>query len=391
MGSLCHKALQIISELCLGGQVEREKCAGIFPLETARQGIGGTGTGTGPAAPGRRARPAAAAAGRAAPAWAAGERNFFLCLPCVRRGRRGGSHTARFKIVSPSQPAEAPAPGKQREKRRDRRAAAGCPPRLGWGPAPRGRTRGRGRGCRHGAGERGEAPRGEKPRPACEPRRRLEPRLRRRPLFPAAPPVAPRAPRLPRLPPAAPLQQGFPRGGSFSSCKARTRAVARVRGAAGKGQCPMRRLRAGSCSFRSVPCRAATAPRVVRARSPSRFSPAAPPCLARRAGGTEQAGGRRPGGSAGGGGGAGGGEGGRPAGTAPGAPRAPDAARRAAARRSRALSEEGCEILRVPSVSRCGRQESFLTAGGNRWGQGSPPVRSRTRPGKFGGGELGLI
>ncbi|NXN92422.1 SYT10 protein, partial [Rhinopomastus cyanomelas] len=42
VGSLCHKALQIISELCLGGQVEREKCAGIFPLETARQGIGGT-------------------------------------------------------------------------------------------------------------------------------------------------------------------------------------------------------------------------------------------------------------------------------------------------------------------------------------------------------------
>ncbi|GAB0177005.1 synaptotagmin-10 [Grus japonensis] len=44
VGSLCHKALQIISELCLGGQVEREKCAGIFPLETARQGIGGTDT-----------------------------------------------------------------------------------------------------------------------------------------------------------------------------------------------------------------------------------------------------------------------------------------------------------------------------------------------------------
>ncbi|RLW01788.1 hypothetical protein DV515_00007792 [Chloebia gouldiae] len=42
VGSLCHKALQIISELCLGGQVEREKCAGIFPLESSRQGIGGT-------------------------------------------------------------------------------------------------------------------------------------------------------------------------------------------------------------------------------------------------------------------------------------------------------------------------------------------------------------
>uniref|UniRef100_A0A674I9H8 Synaptotagmin 10 n=1 Tax=Terrapene triunguis TaxID=2587831 RepID=A0A674I9H8_9SAUR len=43
VGSLCHKALQIISELCLGGQVEREKCSGIFfPLETTKQGIGST-------------------------------------------------------------------------------------------------------------------------------------------------------------------------------------------------------------------------------------------------------------------------------------------------------------------------------------------------------------
>ncbi|KAL8222126.1 UNVERIFIED_CONTAM: hypothetical protein K2H54_074994 [Gekko kuhli] len=39
MGSLCHKALQIISELCLGGQVELEKCSGIFPLETTNQGV----------------------------------------------------------------------------------------------------------------------------------------------------------------------------------------------------------------------------------------------------------------------------------------------------------------------------------------------------------------
>lgn len=43
VGSLCHKALQIISELCLGGQVEWEKCSGIFPLETTKQGIGTTG------------------------------------------------------------------------------------------------------------------------------------------------------------------------------------------------------------------------------------------------------------------------------------------------------------------------------------------------------------
>lgn len=57
VGSLCHKALQIISELCLGGQVEREKCAGIFPLETSRQGISGTGTGNGPSTPGSGRRP----------------------------------------------------------------------------------------------------------------------------------------------------------------------------------------------------------------------------------------------------------------------------------------------------------------------------------------------
>ncbi|KAJ6660061.1 hypothetical protein lerEdw1_018259 [Lerista edwardsae] len=39
VGSLCHKALQIISELCLGGKVELEKCSGIFPLETTNQDI----------------------------------------------------------------------------------------------------------------------------------------------------------------------------------------------------------------------------------------------------------------------------------------------------------------------------------------------------------------
>lgn len=43
VGSLCHKALQIISELCLGGKVELEKCSGIFPLETTNQGISRTG------------------------------------------------------------------------------------------------------------------------------------------------------------------------------------------------------------------------------------------------------------------------------------------------------------------------------------------------------------
>ncbi|KAK9400077.1 synaptotagmin-10 [Crotalus adamanteus] len=43
VSGLCHKALQIISELCLGGQVELEKCSGIFPLETSSQGISRTG------------------------------------------------------------------------------------------------------------------------------------------------------------------------------------------------------------------------------------------------------------------------------------------------------------------------------------------------------------
>ncbi|XP_030070460.1 synaptotagmin-10 [Microcaecilia unicolor] len=38
--SLCQKALQIVSELCLGGQVEWEKCTGIFPLEGTRQSGG---------------------------------------------------------------------------------------------------------------------------------------------------------------------------------------------------------------------------------------------------------------------------------------------------------------------------------------------------------------
>uniref|UniRef100_A0A8C6XQP7 Synaptotagmin 10 n=1 Tax=Naja naja TaxID=35670 RepID=A0A8C6XQP7_NAJNA len=42
VSGLCHKALQIISELCLGGQVELEKCSGIFPVETSNQGISRT-------------------------------------------------------------------------------------------------------------------------------------------------------------------------------------------------------------------------------------------------------------------------------------------------------------------------------------------------------------
>ncbi|MGH0117228.1 UNVERIFIED_CONTAM: hypothetical protein FKN15_046149 [Acipenser sinensis] len=37
--SLCKKALQIVSDLCLGGQVESEKCLGIFPVERSKPDI----------------------------------------------------------------------------------------------------------------------------------------------------------------------------------------------------------------------------------------------------------------------------------------------------------------------------------------------------------------
>ncbi|XP_028307180.1 synaptotagmin-10 isoform X1 [Gouania willdenowi] len=38
--TLCHRALQIVTELCLTGHVEREKCADIFPLESHIAGKG---------------------------------------------------------------------------------------------------------------------------------------------------------------------------------------------------------------------------------------------------------------------------------------------------------------------------------------------------------------
>ncbi|XP_066525142.1 synaptotagmin-10 isoform X2 [Hoplias malabaricus] len=38
--SLCHRALQIITELCLAGHVEREKCSDIFPMESNIPGKG---------------------------------------------------------------------------------------------------------------------------------------------------------------------------------------------------------------------------------------------------------------------------------------------------------------------------------------------------------------
>ncbi|XP_023206392.1 synaptotagmin-10 isoform X3 [Xiphophorus maculatus] len=38
--TLCQRALQIVTELCLAGHVDREKCADIFPLESSIQGKG---------------------------------------------------------------------------------------------------------------------------------------------------------------------------------------------------------------------------------------------------------------------------------------------------------------------------------------------------------------
>ncbi|MEJ1271346.1 hypothetical protein NN561_002183 [Cricetulus griseus] len=44
VSSLCQKALHIITELCFAGQVEWDKCSGIFPADRSSQGGGGTGT-----------------------------------------------------------------------------------------------------------------------------------------------------------------------------------------------------------------------------------------------------------------------------------------------------------------------------------------------------------
>lgn len=43
MNSLCQKALHIVTELCFAGQVEWEKCSGIFPRDRGSQGGGSTG------------------------------------------------------------------------------------------------------------------------------------------------------------------------------------------------------------------------------------------------------------------------------------------------------------------------------------------------------------
>lgn len=61
MNSLCQKALHIVTELCFAGQVEWEKCSGIFPRDRGSQGGGSTGNRGGegrvPEAP--RSRPRA--------------------------------------------------------------------------------------------------------------------------------------------------------------------------------------------------------------------------------------------------------------------------------------------------------------------------------------------
>lgn len=43
VSSLCQKALHIVTELCFAGQVEWEKCSGIFPPDRGSQGGGSTG------------------------------------------------------------------------------------------------------------------------------------------------------------------------------------------------------------------------------------------------------------------------------------------------------------------------------------------------------------
>lgn len=43
--TLCQRAFQIVTELCLTGHVDREKCAGIFPLDSTIPGIGHAGFG----------------------------------------------------------------------------------------------------------------------------------------------------------------------------------------------------------------------------------------------------------------------------------------------------------------------------------------------------------
>lgn len=82
VGSLCQKALRIVTELCFAGRVERETCAGIFPAERGGQGGGSTGERAPRPGPGRppasRRRPQLREAGCRAPG------------PPSRGGRRAG-------------------------------------------------------------------------------------------------------------------------------------------------------------------------------------------------------------------------------------------------------------------------------------------------------------
>lgn len=62
VSSLCQKALHIVTELCFAGQVEWEKCSGIFPRDRGSQGGSSTGNRGGllslpRAQPGPRAAP----------------------------------------------------------------------------------------------------------------------------------------------------------------------------------------------------------------------------------------------------------------------------------------------------------------------------------------------
>lgn len=41
--SLCQRALRIITELCLAGQVDQETCSDVFPLESSIPGKGHAG------------------------------------------------------------------------------------------------------------------------------------------------------------------------------------------------------------------------------------------------------------------------------------------------------------------------------------------------------------
>lgn len=89
VGSLCQKALRIVTELCFAGRVERETCAGIFPAERGGQGGGSTGERAPRPGPGRppasRRRPQLREAGCRAPG------------PPSRGGRRAGAAGARTR------------------------------------------------------------------------------------------------------------------------------------------------------------------------------------------------------------------------------------------------------------------------------------------------------